>query len=173
MTADIVSYGNYNNLGGEVALQFYFMSIVFTMMGAYLASRDFEEDIKRTKKQRAKSGIKAALVATFIPGIIYWVLDTILSVIFKYPFNYNHFLGYFYGFQIFFVPVPAIIFGGLIGYFAGGTRGIGRKEGIKRFILIVSALILVEMIVFLVALNLVTGMELVPHDGGYCDSCTY
>ncbi len=99
MATGIVRYGNYNNLGWEVAIQFYFMAFVFTMIAAYLASRDFELISKRSKKQKTGSGLLAALVAAFIPGIFYYILD--LTIL------HNSFILYFFGFQFFFVPVPA------------------------------------------------------------------
>jgi len=159
MTADLLSYGNYNNaLGRYVPIQFYFMSITAAVIAAYGVSRYYagEKDISQRKK--AVSGIVAALATSLIPCFIYIAL--IMTLI------NDLVIQFFVALQIYLVPLPAAILGGLIGYFINGEKKVETNQDFKRYIVILSAVLLLELAIPLVIIYTAIVLGLVPYDQG-------
>ena len=161
MTAELVTYGNYNNaLGGFVPVYFYFMSITASLLAAYQASRvnKDKEGTERSKKQKALSGMLAALMVSLLPVLIYACLA--LTII------HDMIFGFMIALQFCFVPLPAAILGGLTGYFIPGNLIPGSKRHLKKYILFVSSVLLLELAVFLILIFGAVWMGFIPYDPG-------
>jgi len=159
MTAELLIYGNYNNaLGRIVPVYFYFMSITASLLAAYNASRGDSEKADSSKRRKALSGMLAALFVTLLPVLIYICLS--LSIIDNMLFDFMIAL------QLCFAPLPAAILGSLIGYFIDVNPVRDEKEGIRGYIIFVSAVLLLELAVFLILVYGAVGMGFVPYDPG-------
>ena len=160
-TAELVVYGNYNNaLGGFVPVYLYFMSITASLLAAYRASRGVgsEGENGGSGRQKALSGILAALVVSLLPVLVFTCLA--LTIIDNMIFEFMIAL------LLIFTPLPAAILGGLTGYFITGNSFPGGKGSFKGFIMVVSAVLLLELAVFLILVYGAVGMGFVPYDPG-------
>ncbi|MBN1432215.1 MAG: hypothetical protein JW931_05540 [Methanomicrobiaceae archaeon] len=163
MTSGLVTYGNYNNtLGGFVPVYFYFMSITASLLAAYRASRNDRDaeivSVTSNNKVKALYGIISALIVSLTSVFIYVCLA--LTII------HNMIFEFMIALQFWLAPLPAAILGGLIGYFFTGNYFPGGEGSLKGYIMIVSAILLLELAFFLILIYSIVGMGLIPYDPG-------
>lgn len=159
MTIYILKFGNYNpSMSGYVSVQLFIMSITASVLAAYRASRDPEET-GLSKKMRSLSGICAALIASLFPVLVF----AGLSLFFINDDIFSSLLAL----QFYIAPVPAAVIGGLIGYFIEGNSSFfGTGGGIKKYAMIVSAVLLLEFALFLIIIYGAIGLDFGPFDPG-------
>lgn len=158
VTEYLLKYGTYgNSLSLYVSSMFFLMSITASVLAAYRASRDPDGEVL-SKKTKVIYGVLAALIVSLFPVLVYAALDLIM---------HNFLFSSLLDLQLYMTPLPAAVIGGLVGYFIEGTYScFGDKGGIKKYIMIVSALLLLELALFLIIIFGATGMNLVPSDPG-------
>ena len=158
VAVNLLRYGNFGgSLGVYVSSMFFIMSMTASVLAGYGASRD-QDGGNLSKKMKTVSGILAALIVSLFPVIVYAAL-----AFFIHDFMFSSLLSV----QLYMTPVPAAILGGLVGYFIQGIHPCFEDKGsIKKYIMIVSALLLLELALFLIIIYGATGMSLVPFDQG-------